>query len=229
MAGLDEMWARFSLSEEEERGAKVSRQKEVVVYRLAGKFLTKRVLNVDAIACTFKPLWKPIGELKIRDIGDNILLFEFDDILDLERVLEYKPWSYDRNLVVFQRTVDAESALSLDYSFTTFWMQIHNITPNLVTQETGESIGNRLGTVLQVADPKDDGTGGEFLRVRIKLDISRPLPRCCKLWNEGKLVGWVGLRFERLPNFCYWCRRVGHGERDCEVWLRSMGRLKRED
>ena len=178
MAGLDEMWARFSLSEEEERGAKVSRQKEVVVHRLVGKFLTKRVLNVDAIACTFKPLWKPIGELKIRDIGDNILLFEFDDILDLERVLEYKPWSYDRNLVVFQRTVDAESALSLDYSFTTFWMQIHNITPNLVTQETGESIGNRLGTVLQVADPKDDRIGGEFLRVRIKLDISRPFLRC---------------------------------------------------
>ena len=229
MAGLDEMWARFSLSEEEECGAKVSRHIELVVHRLAGKFLTKRVLNVDVVARTFKPLRKPIGEIKIRDIRDNILLFEFEDILDLERVLEYEPWSYDRNLVVFQRTIDAESALSLDYSFTTFWMQIHNKPPNLVTQETGESIGNRLGTMLQVADPEDDGTGGEFLRVRIKLDILQPLPRCCKLWNEGKLAGWAGLRFKQLPNFCYWCGKVGHGERDCEVWLRSMGRLKKED
>nr|POE82681.1 hypothetical protein CFP56_61986 [Quercus suber] len=195
MAGLDEMWARFSLSGEEERGAEVLRQKELVVQRLVGKFLTKRVLNVDVVARTFKPLWKPIGELKLQDIGDNILLFKFEDILDLERVLEYEPWSYDRNLVVFQRTIDAELALLLDYSSTTFWMQIHNIPLNLVTQETGESIGNR----------------------------------CCKLWNEGKLVGWVGLKFERLPKFCYWCGRVGHGERDCEVWLRSMGWLKRED
>ena len=229
MAGLDEMWAKFSLSEEEERGAEVSQQKEVFVHRLAGKFLTKRVLNVEAVARTFKPLWKPVGELKIRDIGDNILLFEFDDALDLERVLEYEPWSFDRNLVVFQRAVDAESALTLDYSSATFWMQIHNIPQDLVTQETGESIGNKLGSVVQVADPEDDGTGGEFLRVRIKIDISRPLPRCCKLWNEGKLVGWVGLRFKRLPNFCYWCGRVGHGERDCELWLSSMGRLRRED
>ena len=71
--------------------------------------------------------------------------------------------------------------------------------------------------MVQVANPKDDGTGGEFLRVRLKLDISRPLPRCCKLWNVGKLVGWVGLKFERLPNFCYWCGRVGHGDRECEV------------
>ena len=79
--------------------------------------------------------------------------------------------------------------------------------PNLVTQDTGESIGNRLGTVLQVADPEDDGIGGEFLRVIIKLDISWPLPRCYKLWNEGELIGWVGLKFEQLPNFCYWCGR----------------------
>ena len=83
--------------------------------------------------------------------------------------------------------------------------------------------------MLQVADPEDDETRGELLRVRIKLNISRPLPRCCKLWNEGTLMGWVGLRFERLPNFYYWYGRVGHGERDCEVWLHSMGRLKRED
>ena len=29
--------------------------------------------------------------MKIRDIGGNILLFEFDDALDLERVLELEP------------------------------------------------------------------------------------------------------------------------------------------
>ena len=80
-----------------------------------------------------------------------------------------------------------------------------------------------------MADPEDDGSGGEFLRVRIVLDITRPLPRCCKLWAERKLVGWVGLKYEQLPNFCYLCGIVGHGDRDCEVWLRGKGRLRRED
>ena len=42
-----------------------------------------------------------MGELKIRDVGGNILVFEFDDALDLERVLEFKPWSYDKSLVIF--------------------------------------------------------------------------------------------------------------------------------
>lgn len=83
MVGLDDMWACFSLSEEEECGVEVTRQEDVIIHRLAGKFLTKRVLNVDAVAHTFKPLWKPIGELKIRDVRDNILLFEFEAALIL--------------------------------------------------------------------------------------------------------------------------------------------------
>ena len=172
MAGLEEMWARFSLSEEEERGADVDGQEETIIHRLAGKFFTKRVLNVDAVARTFKPLWRPRGELKIRDMGDNILLFEFEDCLDMERVLELEPWSYYKHLVVFQKTLVAEAAPSLDYSHSAFWIQIHNIPAHLITTETGDSVGRTLGRVLQVADPEDDGAGGEYLRVRISLDIS---------------------------------------------------------
>ena len=49
----------------------------------------------------FKPLWKPIGEFKIRDVGGNVMVFEFGEAMDLERVLEFEPWSYDKSLVVF--------------------------------------------------------------------------------------------------------------------------------
>ena len=70
--------------------------------------------------CTFKPLWNPIGELKIRDVGENILLFEFEDVLDLERMLEFEPWSYDKNLEAFQQVEDVESIPFLNYSHATF-------------------------------------------------------------------------------------------------------------
>lgn len=65
MAALDEMWVHFSLTEEEQGGTDVPRQEDKSVYRLAGKFLTKQVLNVDAVAQTFKPLKKINGKLKI--------------------------------------------------------------------------------------------------------------------------------------------------------------------
>ena len=65
MAGLDELWSPFSITEEEERGANVPCQKAATIHRLIGRFFTMRVLSIGAVAQTFKPLWKPIGELKI--------------------------------------------------------------------------------------------------------------------------------------------------------------------
>ena len=81
MAGLEDSWAKFTLTEDEEGGANVPNQEAMEVHRLAGKFFTKRVLNVEAVARTFKPLWRPVDELKIRDSGDNVLVFEFEDMI----------------------------------------------------------------------------------------------------------------------------------------------------
>ena len=186
LAGLEVLWAKFSLTEDEEGGADVPNQEAVGVHHLARKFLTKRVLNVKAVARTFKPLWRPVGELKICDSGDNVLVFEFADVMDLERVLEYKLWSYDKSLIAFQRVFDVEQIPHLVYNQVTFWVQLHNIPLNNLNHETVEAIARAIGTVIQVANPEDDGVGGEFLRARVAMDISKPLLRVLKLKLVGK-------------------------------------------
>nr|POE76640.1 hypothetical protein CFP56_77813 [Quercus suber] len=55
-------------------------------------------------------------------------------------------------------------------------------------EETGETIGKLLRTVVLVADLEDDGFGSEFLQVRVTMDITKPLTRCSKLWADGKQI-----------------------------------------
>ena len=38
-------------------------------------------------------------------MADNILFFKFEDEYDLDRVIEHKPWTYGKHLVVFERVV----------------------------------------------------------------------------------------------------------------------------
>ena len=95
MDGLENMWSWFSLTEEEEFRAEVSKDAKKEIHKLASQFFTERVLNVEAVGHTFKPLWKLKGELKIHDLGDSILVFDFLEGLDLKRVLELEPWTYD--------------------------------------------------------------------------------------------------------------------------------------
>ena len=41
---------------------------------LAAKFLTKRLINIESVARTFKPLWRTQREIKIKDMRE-ILMF----------------------------------------------------------------------------------------------------------------------------------------------------------
>lgn len=91
------------------------------------------MVNAEAVSQTFKPLWKIIGEMKIRDIGGNILLFVFDDVMDLEKVLEFVSSSYDKSIVAFRDAVNVESALLLSFDVVTFWVQLHNVSDQCLT------------------------------------------------------------------------------------------------
>lgn len=60
---------------------------------------------------------------------------------------------------------------------------------------------------------------GEFMRIWVTIDITKPLPRWKKL-NIGLIeLVWLGFKYERLPNYCYCCVMLTHGHKDCKKWL----------
>ena len=54
---------------------------------LATKLFAKRALNTDAIARNFSQLWRSWNGFKIKDLGNHIVLFIFDNKLDTDRIL----------------------------------------------------------------------------------------------------------------------------------------------
>ena len=66
---------------------------------VVAKFFTRRVLNMEAIARTFKSLWQTKKDFEVKDVGNHVVLFVFEDSVDAERVIMGEPWSYDKFLV----------------------------------------------------------------------------------------------------------------------------------
>ena len=70
---------------------------------------------------------------------------------------------------------------------------------------------------------------GNYLRIRVSIDISMLLCRGRLVRMGGPSPSWVDFRYERLPIFCYWCGMIDHDEKDCMQWMRSKESLKAED
>lgn len=73
----------------------------------------------------------------------------------------------------------------------------------------GALIRNSICVVEEIDLDKVEIEWGEYMRIRVKINITKPIPRKKKL-NLGFLEPvWVTISYERLSNFCYVCRLMG--------------------
>jgi hypothetical protein len=73
---------------------------------------------------------------------------------------------------------------------------------------------------MEVED--DEMAIGQFLQIKVILDIRKPLMRGVTLHvGEGERPMWCPLVYKFLPEFCYTCGRIGHMEKCYEVMLKE--------
>ena len=70
---------------------------------------------------------------------------------------------------------------------------------------------------------------GKYLRVRLTINILKPLCRGRVVCMGGTKQGWVDFRYECLPIFCYWCGKLDHDDRDRSLWIDSKESLEMEE
>ena len=228
MKDLAQQWRKLSLSEAEGMMCDLSKDKKEAEFVLAAKFFTRRSINIEAVARTFRPIWHPKRNFVVSAAGGNIQLISFELEVDAEKVLQGEPWAFDRHLVVLQWYDGSCPVQDLSFDRTLFWVQIHNLPFSLMTVETAISLGSTLGMVSR---PKDgvEMKGGNFMWVRVAVDVTKPLSRGRMImWDQGR-EGWVSFMYERLPNICNWCGLLMHDDKDCDVWLNSKGTLLVEE
>jgi len=194
---------------------------------LGAKFYTKRIINVEAVARNFSLLWRKRNGFKIKDQGNHIILFIFENKFDCEKILSSQPWSFDKFLVVFQKYYNNTHVRDLDFERVPFWVQVYDIPVSFMNKTVAEGLCSGIGEVCSTDFSVMEG--GDHVRVRVILNVTKPL--CCgrKFSLEGGSTGWVSFKYERLPSLCFWCGCLTHGERDCKHWMASGGSLTVED
>ena len=228
MDDLAQRWQKLSLSVNEGNKVDLTVKKKAGEHVLAAKFLTHRNVNLEAVACTFRPLWRTRGNFKVNVAGNNKVLFDFEFKVDAIKVLMGESWTFDRHLVVLERYDGSTPIQNLQFKSTSFWVQIHDLHFSYLSKEVTISIGESLGAMTV---PKDSSEmrGGNFMRVQVTIDITKALCRGRRvLWSLDS-EGWVLFKYERLPNICYWCGQLSHDDKDCTLWLQSNGTLAVED
>ncbi|RYR08900.1 hypothetical protein Ahy_B05g076767 [Arachis hypogaea] len=163
-------------------------------------------------------MWKNPQGVAVTDIGWKKMLFSFKDSKKGLHIIQNGPWNVKRNMVNLRLWREGKSVFEIDHDFMEFWIQVHGIPHDLMDKETCILIGEMLGVLAEVEDPKVDGIlRRPYLRIRVSINITKPLPTGFWLDREEMPPLWVFFKYERLPDsYCFNCGILGHEKKTCK-------------
>ncbi|XP_019156927.1 PREDICTED: uncharacterized protein LOC109153517 [Ipomoea nil] len=185
---------------------------------LVGKLLSEKPTRFNFLKDTMASIWKPKKGMMAREVSTNLFLFFFVNELDIRKVLDDGPWSYDENLLLLKRIESNIPPHRVQLIAADFWVQAYNIPTNMQTYKTAEMIGSSLGSFIKaddIVDNNPDGLSTSFMRVRVQLDTSKPLTKKMKIKPATGEPFYIEFKYEKLPTFCFICGLIGHNNRSC--------------
>lgn len=184
---------------------------------LVGRFLTNQAYNFNIMRSRMASIWKPGKGVLFKDIGNERFLIQFFHILDLRRVVDGGPWSFDNHPLIIHNLQVGDIPTKVLLNKLLFWVQIHNIPHGLFTEKVGRSLGNFIGTFVQYDESNKGAAWKPYMRIRVELNVDNPLMRWKKIRMSNGNTAQVDFKYERLQIFCFICGKLGHSERFCEI------------
>ena len=182
-----------------------------------GRLLLDRQQNIRALKSTLRTTWKRGSELRIVDVGSNILQFKFSSSYQRDWDENSGPWNFENNLLLLCRWKKGLIIKNIVFTHSPFWVQLWGLPFELMSEEVGQDIGRSLGRLIEVDKWACQLDPAKFMRIRVDLPIDKPLRRGGHVVSKDGEKFWIHFRFQRLPTFCFLCGMLGHNDKHCQV------------
>ena len=180
---------------------------------LFGRLLFDRQQKQHALKNTLKSARKMGSNKRIVEVGNNILQFKFSSKYQMEWVERCGPWSFNNNLLLLYRWKKGLTSTNISFTHSPFWVQIWGLPFEHMSQDVGEEIGSKFGKFIEVDRCSWQSCQAKFMRVRVELEIDKPLRRGAYIASSEDERLWLMFKYEMLPTVCFICGKLGHDKK----------------
>ena len=182
---------------------------------LVGKLLTQKNINVRAMKTKIADVWRPAMGLSIKELDQGTFLFQFYRSEDLQWIMKGGPWTFDNVMLALEQVAPGENPKDVKPCFLSIWIQVYNLPMGFMLESVGKQLGNFFGVFKEYDGKNNTSIWREYMRIRIKLDVRKPLKRKKKIMKKDGTEFTVTCKYERLGEFCFSCGMVTHTDRFC--------------
>lgn len=178
---------------------------------------TRRNINQAAFVATMTNIWQTKADLEIKNIGKNLYVVQFHHWKDKQRVMEGQPWHFDKHVILMADIKGNCKPSDIKLWEFPIWTRVYDLPfKGRLNVDNVMAIGNKIGRFIKMDNSGAVGID-KSVRIRVLHDVRNPLVTCVNVkMKNGKEEAFV-VKYERPPLFCFFCGRVGHGTKDCDM------------
>jgi hypothetical protein len=142
-------------------------------------------ISAKGIHQTLGKIWCGDKGLVIKDASENKFIFSFNQPMGKKRSLEDGPWMMGHSLLVMVSFNGKKALEAVEFHHVSIWIHVSKLPMWVMNRKVAEIIGSEVGKFMDVDDEKNGIAIGCYLRVKVWIDIRRPLMRGVTMEEEG--------------------------------------------
>lgn len=172
-----------------------------------GRMFHKEGRSMDAIIGMLpKPkIWDVEGRAWGTNLGNGKFQFDFDKTEDMMKVLNKRPWHFNRWSFSLEKWEPFTSEIFPNTMI--FWVKATGVPVHYWNDDTFTEIGRALGDVKAI-DAKRD-------KFQVSINADNPLQFERRVGFPNGDTGLVSLEYEGLHRHCFTCKLLPHEETTC--------------
>lgn len=186
---------------------------------VVGRLLNPDHQSMSGLIMNMPRKWQKSDRIRGVALSNENFQFIFRTEHDLVEIMEKGAHTFNEWSIAIERWSESPPPDSLQ--FIPLWVQIHNIPVNYYTRDAIMLLGELIGQVKELVFDPDKPQSQEFVRVKIRFDVSKPL-RKSKVVNlpKGK-TATILFHYERVQKRCYHCQRLTHEQDVCPILIKQ--------
>ncbi|CAH9067760.1 unnamed protein product [Cuscuta europaea] len=112
----------------------------------------------------------------------------------MNRVLDNVQWLFEQNMLVLRAIKPGGIPFNVSLDSVEFWVQVHNVSYSYANIGTAMRIGNYLGEFVRCDDNLFDEKWEVYMRVRVRMDIGKPLKIGTTIRKSKGEGNWVDFK-----------------------------------
>ncbi|KAK1628379.1 hypothetical protein QYE76_002694 [Lolium multiflorum] len=185
-----------------------------------GKVHTTRSFSAEALFGKMKAIWNLSKEPICREAGENLFVFHMHCLGDWKKVVHQGPWTFRGWAVLIEDYDGREVPEKVSFGGLFVWAQIHGIPELYRKVQVVDDLARRIGKTKEVQMSPKLFYEGNYVRLRVLIEVEKPLSRIVLLNVEGEGKKRLLVKYEKIPYFCKRCGLIGHNHEECGdgVW-----------